>query len=88
MDAPDFGRAGRQLVVLMEYADFIAKEVASLPTERQAQVLDFIKFLKLKRNATDELSVPRTSNEIEAFFRSFNVDTSNFKFDRDDATTR
>ena len=23
--------------------------------------------------------------EIEAFFRSFNVDTSNYKFDRDEA---
>lgn len=35
-----------------------------------------------------DTSTPRTPEEIEAFFHSFNVDTSNYKFDREEANAR
>ena len=33
-------------------------------------------------------SAPKTAEEIETFFRSFKVDISGYKFDRDDANAR
>jgi hypothetical protein len=72
----------------MEYAKIIAKEADSLPLEKQAEVLDFIEFLKAKQSRAGDSSVPRTVAEIEAFFRSFMVDTRAFKFNRDDANAR
>ena len=72
----------------MEYANIIAREADSLPLEKQAEVLDFIEFLKLKQSRGHDASPPRTAEEIEAFFRSVKVDTSGFKFDRDEANAR
>ena len=72
----------------MEYADIIAREADTLSLEKQAEVLDFIVFLKMRQSRTGETSIPRTPAEIEAFFRNFNVDTSNCKFDRDEANVR
>jgi hypothetical protein len=72
----------------MEYANIIAREADSLPLEKQAEVLDFIEFLKAKQSRTGSASTPETAEEIEAFFRSFNVDTSGFKFDREEANAR
>lgn len=69
----------------MQYTDIIAREADSLPLAKQAEVLDFIEFLKVKQSRPEDTSTPRTTEEIEAFFRSFNVDTSNFKFDREEA---
>lgn len=69
----------------MQYADIIAREADSLPLEKQAEVLDFIEFLKTRQSRT---SVSMTTEEIEAFFRSFNVDTSGYKFDREEANAR
>lgn len=68
----------------MQYADILAKEADSLPLEKQAEVLDFIEFLKVKQSRTEDSSTPKTKEEIEAFFRSFNVDTSGYKFDREE----
>jgi hypothetical protein len=67
------------------YAKIIAKEADSLPIETQAEVLDFIEFLKLKQSRAGDASTPRMVAEIEAFFRSFNVDTNGFKFNRHEA---
>lgn len=72
----------------MEYANIIAREADSLPLEKQAEVLDFIEFLKVKQSRADDASTPRTPAQIEAFFRSFKVDTSGFKFNRDEANAR
>lgn len=72
----------------MQYTDIIAREADSLPLEKQAEVLDFIEFLKAKQNRAGEVTVPMTAAEIEAFFRSFNVDTSGYKFDREEANAR
>ena len=72
----------------MEYIDIIAREADGLPPEKQAEVLDFIVFLKTRLTRLEEIPVPKTPNEIEAFFRSFNVDVTNYKFDRDEANAR
>lgn len=72
----------------MEYAKIIAKDADSLPLEKQAEVLDYIEILKVKQSRADDASTPRTATEIEAFFRSFNVGTSGFKFNRDEANAR
>lgn len=69
----------------MQYADIIAREADALPLEKQAEVPDFIEFLKAREGRA---STPMTAAEIEAFFRSFNVDTSGFKFDREEANAR
>ncbi len=72
----------------MQYADIIAREADSLPLEKQAEVLDFIEFLKARQSREMNASTPRTTEEIEAFFRSFNVNTSSYKFDREEANAR
>jgi Protein of unknown function (DUF2281) len=72
----------------MEYTKMIALEADSLPPEKQAEVLDFIEFLKAKQSRAEQTAAPKTAEEIAAFFRSFNVDTSRFKFDRDEANAR
>lgn len=69
----------------MPYADIIAREANTLPLEKQAEVLDFIEFLKARQSHS---STPMTTAEIEAFFRSFNVDTSNYPLNRDEANAR
>lgn len=72
----------------MQYAEIIAREADSLPLEKQAEVLDFIEFLKVKQIRAEVTSTPKTVEEIEAFFRSFNVDTSGYKFNREEANAR
>lgn len=72
----------------MQYADIIAREADSLPLEKQAEELDSIEILKVKQRRAVDTSTPRTIEEIAAFFRSFNVDTSGYKFDRDEANAR
>lgn len=72
----------------MEYANIIAREADFLALEKQAEVLDFIEFQKAKHSRADDAVIPRTPAEIEAFFRSFNVDTSGLKFNRDEANAR
>jgi hypothetical protein len=72
----------------MQYAEIIAREADSLPLDKQAEVLDFIEFLKVRQGRERSASLPRTPEEIEAFFHSFNVNTSGYKFDREDANAR
>ena len=72
----------------MGYADIIAREAETLPPEKQAEVLDFIAFLKVRQAPLGLASVPKTVEEIESFFRSFKVDVSGYKFDREDANAR
>ena len=60
----------------------------SLPLEKQAEELDFIEFLKDRQSRSVGASIPRTPEEIEGFFRSFKVDTSGYKFDREEANAR
>ena len=72
----------------MGYSDIIAREAETLPPEKQIELLDFIAFLKTRYLPAELASVPKTAEEIETFFRSFKVDISGYKFDRDDANAR
>jgi len=45
----------------MGYAEIIALEAKKLPAEKQAEVLDFIVFLKARRRTVDAASVPKSS---------------------------
>lgn len=72
----------------MEYTDIIARETDGLPPEKQADILNFIGFLKTRQSRAGDASENRTPEEIETLFRSFNVDTSGYKFDREDTNAR
>ena len=72
----------------MGYAEMIAREVETLTTDKQIEILDFIAFLKIRKSSSAIQSAPKTAEEIEAFFKSYNVDTSSYRFDRDDANAR
>ena len=72
----------------MGYSDIIAREAETLPPEKQIELLDFIAFLKTRHLPAEIVSVPKTAEEIETFFRSFKVDIIGYKFDRDDANAR
>lgn len=66
----------------------IAQGADSLPLEKQAEVLDFIEFLKARQGNKGQTAAPKTAAEIAALFRSFEVNTSGFKFNRDEANAR
>ncbi len=72
----------------MGYTDIIAREAETLSPDKQAEVLDFIAFLKARQIPPEHAPAPMTAEEIESFFRSFKVDTSGYKFDREDANAR
>ena len=72
----------------MSTAERIFKEAQKLPDTLAQEVLDFIEFLKAKQKPVVGFSKPTSAIEIEAFFRSFTVDTSQFKFDREEANAR
>lgn len=72
----------------MEYTDIIAREADSLPPENKVQVLDFIEYLKERQSRAGGASASRTPEEIEVLFRSINVDTRGYTFDRKDANAR
>lgn len=72
----------------MRYTDIIAREADGLSPDKKAEVLDFIEFIKERQGRTGEASTVSSPEEIEAFFRNFNVNTSGYKFDRDDAVAR
>jgi uncharacterized protein (DUF433 family) len=59
----------------------------SYPTIAREDILAALAFATehLHKN---EASTPRTPEEIEALFRSFNVNTSDYKFDREEANAR
>jgi hypothetical protein len=71
----------------MVCADIIAREADLLPLDKQAEVLDFIEFLRARQSKLPNTATPKTAKEIETFFRSFKVETKGFKFDRDEANT-
>ncbi len=72
----------------MGYAEIITREVQSLPLQKQAEILDFIAFLKTRENVPQLAQGLQSAAEIEAFFRSFPVNVSAYKFDRLDANAR
>jgi len=71
----------------MGYSDLIAREAEDLSPDKQAEILDFIAFLKARQTSVVDF-VPKTAAEVEAFFRSFKVNGSDYRFDRNDANAR
>ena len=65
----------------MGYADIIAREAEMLPPDKQAEVLDFIAFLKVRQTPAKPSSPLKTAEEVESFFRSFEVNLNGYKFD-------
>jgi len=49
-----------------------------LPPEKQAELLDFIAFLKVRQAPFGIASVHKTAEEIVFFFRSFKVEVSGY----------
>jgi hypothetical protein len=68
----------------MGYTDIITREADS----NKEQPHEYIEHFKEKQSHTGGALSARTPEEIEAFLRSFNVNTSSYKFDRDDANAR
>lgn len=71
----------------MDYTDTIAQDADSHPSKKQ-ELIDYIELNKTEHPLKNNASLPRSPEEIEAFFRSFNVDSSDYKFDRKDANVR
>jgi len=55
--------------------------VKTLPDQQAAEVLDFVERLKAKQ--TEE-----RRQQLDEFFKPYQTDLSNFKFDREDANAR
>lgn len=71
----------------MDYNDTIARDADPTPQKKQEHI-DYIEFNKAIHPHKNGDSLPRSAEEIEAFFRSFNVVSSDYKFDREDANAR
>lgn len=71
----------------MDYTDTIARDADSHPSKNKEHI-DYIEFNKTEHPHKNSDSLPRSVEEIEAFFLSFNVDSSDYKFDREDANDR
>ena len=72
----------------MGYSEAIARAAAELAAPLQLEVLDFIGFLKTREKPVQNATLPQKPDEIEAFFRSFSVDISQYRFDREEANAR
>ena len=72
----------------MRRLEVITREAEMLPVEKQAEVLDFIAFLKMKQLSEQLGSSLKTPEETEKFFRSFAIDVSDYQFDREEANAR
>ena len=59
----------------------------TLLPSKQAEVLDFMAFLKARQSPADS-GQSRTVEAIESFFRGFDVDVSGYRFDREEAHAR
>lgn len=80
----------------MTNAELIYEETKTLPEALTAEVLDFIAFLKSRHVDTlaeslmmeDERDIERRKSELLASFSRFQIDMSDFKFDREEANAR
>jgi hypothetical protein len=73
----------------MNAADRITEQFLDLPELQQAEVLDFIEYLKSRDSkARATATQARTLNELKDFFAPYRQDLSQFTFDRDDANAR
>jgi hypothetical protein len=73
----------------MNAVDLIAHKATDLPEALQAEVLDFIGYLKT-RHPTPPAAVPRDAKlaELTAFFAPYQKDFGTFVFDREEANAQ
>jgi hypothetical protein len=73
----------------MNAVDLIAQEATELPAAQQAEVLDFIGYLKTRHpQATAVGPDDAKLAELMAFFAPYRKDFGSFVFDRDEANAR
>jgi hypothetical protein len=73
----------------MNAVELIAHEATELPEALQAEVLDFIGYLKTRHpRAPAVASSNARLSELMAFFAPYRKDFGNFVFDRDEANAR
>ncbi|WNB74541.1 DUF2281 domain-containing protein [Methylomonas koyamae] len=65
----------------MSIAEKVFEAVKTLPEQQAAEVLDFVEHLKAKQ--TEE-----RRQGLDEFFKPYQIDLSNFNFDRDEANAR
>jgi hypothetical protein len=73
----------------MNAIDLIAHEATDLPEALQAEILDFIRYLKT-RHPTASVAVARDAKlaELTAFFAPYRRDFCTYVSDRDEANAR
>ena len=73
----------------MNAVDLIAHEATELPEALQAEVLDFIGYLKTRHpQAPAAAASDARLAELKAFFAPYRKDFGSFVFDRDEANAR
>lgn len=73
----------------MNAVDLIAHEATELPEALQAEVLDFIGYLKARHIQAPAVAVSDTRlADLMAFFAPYQKDFGGFVFDRDEANAR
>lgn len=72
----------------MGYLDIIAQKHDIYIPVKYNQLIDYIVYFK-KIQSTADSSLPSSApKKISTFFRDFNVNTSGYKLDREDANAR
>lgn len=73
----------------MNAADLIANEATELPEALQAEVLDFIGYLKTRHPQAHAAAASDSKlADLMAFFAPYRKDFGSFVFDRDQANAR
>jgi hypothetical protein len=65
----------------MSIAEKVFEAVKALPDQQAAEVLDFAERLKAKQ-------AKERRQQLDEFFKPYQTDLGNFKFDRDEANAR
>lgn len=72
----------------MGFRELIDKEIADLPPEKQAAVLDFVTALKAGLDQTVVADHERESREVADALSAWRLKLADYRFDRDDANVR
>ena len=72
----------------MGYSDIIAQKHDVYNPDKYNQVIDYIVYIKTRQSTADSSLPSSAPKKISTFFRDFNVNTSGYKLDREDANAR
>jgi hypothetical protein len=73
----------------MNAVDLIAREASQLPEALQAEVLDFIGYLKMRHPSPPAVTTSDARlADLMVFFAPYRKDFGGFVFDRDEANAR